>query len=193
MEEYLRVATPDIPALFPRPAWNLSCRLNAEACDMARLMDDYGAKHLEQDKAEAEYRARREEAKVWKRERDEESRRVLEARALQAQKYRDDLASRVERMMENEEEERLAGERRAREAERVQIEKKKRGMKKKGSLKRKEERRRRGRKKRRRGERRRRGDWRKSAKREGRWLRKPLLKPKRNKEGEMSKKRPRRE
>jgi hypothetical protein len=130
MEEYLRVATPDIPALFPRPAWNLSCRLNAEACDMARLMDDYGAKHLEQDKAEAEYRARREEAKVWKRERDEESRRVLEARALQAQKYRDDLASRVERMMENEEEERLAGERRAREAERMQIEGKKRNEEK---------------------------------------------------------------
>jgi hypothetical protein len=29
MEEYLRVATPDIPALFPRPAWDLSCRLDA--------------------------------------------------------------------------------------------------------------------------------------------------------------------
>ena len=93
MEEYLRVATRDIPALFPRPAWDLSCRLNADARDMARLMDEYGARHLEQDKAEAEYRARREEAKVWRHERDEESRRVLEARALQAQKYRDDLAS----------------------------------------------------------------------------------------------------
>jgi hypothetical protein len=116
MEEYLRVATPDIPALFPRPAWDLSWRPGADARDMARLMDDYGAKHLEQDKAEAEYRACREEAKVWKCERDEDERQVLEARALQAQKYRDDLASRVERMMENEEEERLAGERRAREA-----------------------------------------------------------------------------
>jgi hypothetical protein len=42
MEEYLRVATPDIPALFPRPAWDLSCRLDASAGDMARHMDDYG-------------------------------------------------------------------------------------------------------------------------------------------------------
>jgi hypothetical protein len=94
MEEYLRVATPDIPALFPRPAGDLSWRPGADARDMARLMDDYGAKHLEQDKAEAEYRACREEAKVWKCERDEDERQVLEARALQAQKYRDDLASR---------------------------------------------------------------------------------------------------
>jgi hypothetical protein len=35
MEEYLRVATPDIPALFPRPAWDLSFRLDASAGDMA--------------------------------------------------------------------------------------------------------------------------------------------------------------
>ena len=64
MEEYLRVATPDIPALFPRPAWDLSWRPDAHARDMARLMDDYGAKQWEQDRAEAEYRVRREEAKV---------------------------------------------------------------------------------------------------------------------------------
>jgi hypothetical protein len=93
MEEYLRVATPDIPALFPRPAWDLSWRPDDEARDMVRLMDDYGAKQLEQDKAEAEYRACREEAKVWRRKRDEEDRQVLEARALQAQKYKDDIAS----------------------------------------------------------------------------------------------------
>ncbi len=110
MEEYLRVETPDIPALFPRPAWDLSCRLDANAGDMARLMDDYGAEYLKQDKAEAEYRARREEAKVWRRERDEDLRLVLEARALQAQKWRNDLASRVDRIMEYDEEERIAEE-----------------------------------------------------------------------------------
>jgi hypothetical protein len=126
MEEYLRVATPDIPALFPRPAWDLSCRPDADARDMARLMDDYGAEHLKQDKAEAKYRACREEAKVWRRKRDEDLRLVLEARALQAQTYRNDLASRVDRMMEYEEEARVAGERRAREAERVKIEEQKR-------------------------------------------------------------------
>jgi hypothetical protein len=80
MEEYLRVATPDIPTLFPRPDWDLSCRLDANAGDMARLMDDYGAEYLKQDKAEAEFRARREEAKVWRRERDGDLRLVLEAR-----------------------------------------------------------------------------------------------------------------
>jgi hypothetical protein len=126
MEEYLRVATPDIPALFPRPAWDLSWRPDADARDVAQLMDDYGAKQLAQDRAEAEYRVRREEAKVWRRKRDEENRQVLEARALQAQKYREDIASRVERMMRNKEEERIAEERRVREAERVQIEEKKR-------------------------------------------------------------------
>jgi hypothetical protein len=126
MEEYLRVATPDIPALFPRPAWDLSGRLDAYAGDMARLMDDYGAEYLKQDKAEAEYRARREEAKVWRRERDEDLRLVLEARALQAKKWRNDLASRVDRIMEYEEEERIVEERRAREAERVKIEEQKR-------------------------------------------------------------------
>jgi hypothetical protein len=46
MEEYLRVATPDIPAMFPRPAWDLSFRLDASGGDMARHMDDYGAEYL---------------------------------------------------------------------------------------------------------------------------------------------------
>jgi hypothetical protein len=81
MEEYLRVATPDIPALFPRPAWDLTCRPGADARDVARLMDGYGAEQVAQEKVEAEYRARREEAKVWRRKRDEENRPVLEARA----------------------------------------------------------------------------------------------------------------
>ena len=107
-EEYLRVATPDIPALFPRPAWDLSWKPDADAHDVARLMDGYGADQVAQEKAEAEYRARREEAKVWRRKRDEENRQVLEARSLQAQKYNEDIASRVERMMKKEEEERIA-------------------------------------------------------------------------------------
>ncbi len=42
------------------------------------------------------HRARREEAKVWRRQRDEDLRRVLEARALQGQKWGEDLARRVE-------------------------------------------------------------------------------------------------
>jgi hypothetical protein len=126
MEEYLRVATPDIPALFPRPAWDLSFRLDASAGDMARHMDDYGAEYLKQDQAEAEFRARREEAKVWRRKRDEDLRRVLEARALQGQKWGEDLARRVDVTMEKEEEERRAEERRVREAEREKLEDQKR-------------------------------------------------------------------
>jgi hypothetical protein len=126
MEEYLRVATPDIPALFPRPAWDLYCRPDASAGDMARHMEDYGAEYLKQDQAEAEYRARREQAKVWRRERDEDLRRVLEARALQDQKWSEDLARLVGLTMEKEEEERRAEERRVREAEREQLEEQKR-------------------------------------------------------------------
>jgi hypothetical protein len=126
MEAYLRVATPDIPALFPRPAWDLSLRPDADAHDLVWTVDGYGADHAAQEKAEAEYRARRDEAKVWRRERDEENRQVLEARARQARTYCEDIASRVDRAMRNEEEERLAELRRVKEAERVQIEEKKR-------------------------------------------------------------------
>jgi hypothetical protein len=125
MEMYLRVATPDIPALFPRPAWDLSLRSDADAHDLVRTVDGYGADHVVQEKAEAEYRARREEAKVWRRRKDEEDRLVLEARAWQAQTYSEDIASRVERTMKNEEE-RMAELKRVKEAERVQIEEKKR-------------------------------------------------------------------
>jgi hypothetical protein len=72
MEGYLRVATPDIPTLFPRPAWDLSCRPDVSASDAAQRLDDYGAECLKLERAEAEYRARREEAKVWRRERNED-------------------------------------------------------------------------------------------------------------------------
>jgi hypothetical protein len=126
MEEYLRVATPDIPALFPRPVWDLSCRPEVSAGDAARYLDDYGAEYLRQEQAEAKYRARREQAKVWRRERDEDLRRVLEARARQDQEWTGDLARRVDLTMERVEEERIAGERRVKEAEREQLEEQKR-------------------------------------------------------------------
>ncbi len=88
MEEYLRVATLDIPTLFPRPACDLSCRPDVSAGDAARRLEDYGAECLRLEQAEAEYRARREKAKVWRRERDEDLRRVLEARARQDQVWK---------------------------------------------------------------------------------------------------------
>jgi hypothetical protein len=49
------------------------------AGNAARRLEDYGAECLWWEQAEAEYRARREEAKVWRRRRDEDLRRVLEA------------------------------------------------------------------------------------------------------------------
>jgi hypothetical protein len=42
MERYLRVATPDIPTLFPRPACDLSCKPDVSAGDVARRLEDYG-------------------------------------------------------------------------------------------------------------------------------------------------------
>ncbi len=63
---------------------------------------------MRQDQAEAEYRARREQAKVWRREMDEDLRHVLEARALQDREWSGDLARRVDLTMEKEEEERRA-------------------------------------------------------------------------------------
>ena len=80
MEALLRVASPDIPALFPRTALSFSLKPGADAYDLVRTMDGYGAEHKAIEEAEAEYRARREEAKVWKRERDEVNRQVQEFR-----------------------------------------------------------------------------------------------------------------
>jgi hypothetical protein len=40
MEEYLRVATPDIPTLFPRPACDFSCRPDVSAGDEAQCLED---------------------------------------------------------------------------------------------------------------------------------------------------------
>ncbi len=92
VETYLRVATPDIPTLFPRPACDLSRRRVVSAEDAARYLEEYGAEYLRVERAEDEYRARREQAKVWRRERDEEIRRMLEARARQDQEWQEDLA-----------------------------------------------------------------------------------------------------
>ncbi len=119
MEAYLRVASPDIPALFPRTALSLSLKPGADAYDLVRMVDGYGAEHKAIEEAEADYRARREEAKVWKRERDEVNRQVQEFRALQARKYCDDIASRVSRAMKNDEAERLAELKRVEKEERM--------------------------------------------------------------------------
>ncbi len=104
MEGYLRVATPDIPTLFPRPACDLSCKPDVSAGDVARRLEDYGAECLRLERAEAEYRARREEAKVWRRERNEDLRRVLEDRVQQDQEWKEDLARRVDKILERGEE-----------------------------------------------------------------------------------------
>ncbi len=93
MEAYLRVASPDIPALFSRTALDFSLRPGADVHDLIRTINGYGAKCKTVEEAEAEYRARREEAKVWRRERDEVDRQVQEVRALQAREYCDDIAS----------------------------------------------------------------------------------------------------
>ena len=63
-----------------------------------------------------------------------------------------------------------------------------RGLRIKDSLRRNEERRRRGRRKRGRGERRRRGRKKRGARKERNWSKRPLLEPKKSKEGEKSKK-----
>ncbi len=130
MEEYLRVATPDIPTLFPRPACDLSCRPDVSAGDTARRLEEYGAECLRLEQTEAEYRAHREQAKVWRRERNEDLRRVLEARARQDLVWHGDLARRVDRTLERSEEERRAEEQRMKEVEREQLEEQKRNEEK---------------------------------------------------------------
>jgi hypothetical protein len=110
MEGYLRVATPDIPTLFPRPACDLSLRPDVSTGDAAQRLEDYWAECLRLEQAEAEYKTRREQAKVWRREKDEDLRRVLEARARQDLEWQGDLARRVEKTLERSKEERVAEE-----------------------------------------------------------------------------------
>ena len=81
MEAYLRVASPDIPALFPKTALDFSLKPVSGVHDLIRTMGGYGANCKTAEEAEAEYRARREEAKVWRREREESDRQVQEIRA----------------------------------------------------------------------------------------------------------------
>jgi hypothetical protein len=125
VEEYLRVATPDIEALFPRPVCDLTCRRGVSAEDTRRYLDEYGAEYLKVEQDEQEYRARREQGKVWRRERDE-IRRELEAKTQQLQIWQEDLARRAEEAVERSEEERRAEEKRMKKVEREQLEEQKR-------------------------------------------------------------------
>jgi len=126
LEAYLRVASPDIPALFPRTALDFSLKPASGVHDLIRTMDGYGANCKTAEESEAEYRAKREEAKVWRRERDEADRQVQEIRARQARVYCDDMASRVNRVLVNGEEERLAEKRRVEKEKEKQLEEEKR-------------------------------------------------------------------
>jgi hypothetical protein len=66
VEAYLRVATPGIPALFPKPVCDLSCRRGVSAEETLRYLEEYGAEYLRMEQAEEECRVRREQAKVWR-------------------------------------------------------------------------------------------------------------------------------
>jgi hypothetical protein len=130
VEAYLRVATPDIALLFPRPVCDLSYRRGVSAEDTARYLEGYGAEYLKMEQAEEEYRVHREQAKVWRRERDEEIRRKLEARARQQRVWHEESARRVDKTLERSEEERKAEEQRVKKAEREQLEEQKRNEEK---------------------------------------------------------------
>ncbi len=51
MEAYRRVASPDIPALFPRTAASFSLEPGAGVYDLVRTMDGYGAKYKAAEEA----------------------------------------------------------------------------------------------------------------------------------------------
>ncbi|MFN9906075.1 MAG: hypothetical protein ACK56F_08125, partial [bacterium] len=89
-------------------------------------MDGYAANCKTAEESEAEYRARREKAKVWRRENEEADRQVQEIRARQKQVYCDDMASRVNRILVNGEEARLAEEKRVKKEKEKQLEEEKR-------------------------------------------------------------------
>jgi hypothetical protein len=130
VEAYLSVATLDIETLFPRPVCDLTYRSGVSAEATLQYLEEYGAEYLRVEQAEQEYRVCREQVKVWRRERDEEIRRELEARAQQLQVWQEDLARRTEETLERSEEERKTEEQRVEKAEREQLEEQKRNEEK---------------------------------------------------------------
>jgi hypothetical protein len=129
VEEYLRVATPDIEAMFRKPVWDMTGMLEASADETRRCLNEYGARCQEVEHEELVYRANREQAKVWRRARDEEIRRKQEAGAQQALIWQRDVARRAAKAMEKSEEKRKKAERR-KKAEKDQLEEHKRNEEK---------------------------------------------------------------
>ncbi len=117
VEQYLRVATPDNKAMFRKPVWDMTGVEYASATEVRRCLDEYGARCEEIEQAEQEYRANREQAKVWKRAREEEKRRKEEEAAEQARIWRMDVQRREEEAMKRSEEERKKEERRRKKEE----------------------------------------------------------------------------
>ncbi len=126
VEEYLRVATPDIEAMFRKPVWDMTGMLGASADVTQRYLNEYGARCQEVEHEERVYRANREQAKVWRRARDEEIRCKQEAEAQQALIWQRDVERQAAEAMKRSEEERKKAERRRKKAEKEQLEEQKR-------------------------------------------------------------------
>ncbi len=69
IEQYLRVATTDIKAMFRRPVLDMTGMECVSATEVQRYLNEYGARCQEAEQAEQVYRANREQAKVWQRAR----------------------------------------------------------------------------------------------------------------------------
>ncbi len=126
VEEYLRVATPDIEAMFRKPIWDMTCILGASADVTQRCLNEFGARCREVEQEEQVYRANREQAKVWRHARDEEIRRKLEVEARQALVWQEDVARRAAEAMKRSKEERKEAEKRRKKVEKEQFEEQKR-------------------------------------------------------------------
>jgi hypothetical protein len=126
VEEYMRVATPDNETMFRKPVWDMTCILGASADVTQRCLNEFGARCREVEQEEQVYRANREQAKVWRRARDEEIRSKLEVEARQALAWQEDVVRRAAEVMKRSEEERKEAERRRKKVEREQFEEQKR-------------------------------------------------------------------
>jgi hypothetical protein len=89
VEQYVRVASPDIEAKFPKPLWNMTGKEH-----MGHYLADYGAKPMAMEQAEQEYRER---AKVWWRAKEEEKRLRDEKRAEQAQVWQEEKMRQIQK------------------------------------------------------------------------------------------------
>ncbi len=124
MEQYARVASPDIAARFLKPIRRASDMLEMNMDEVTMYINNFRAETESIERAQQEYREHWVKVKVWLRAREEERRHREEERAEQARVWEEDRQRRVREGERRQREENEAEEMRRKKGEKRQLEEK---------------------------------------------------------------------